>query len=78
MIRVLNPTYVFRLEFKDEISGHMTAIAAQNYPTSTRLTRFFDPLNGKSGCDECLAAIKDALSKAGINCSVTLEKFEHT
>ena len=78
MLQVLNPTYVFKVTFKDEITGMAAAVAAQNYPASTKLTKFFDSANGKTGCDEVLAAIKDALTKAGLTCDVWLDTFKHS
>lgn len=64
MLYVMHPTYTIRLEIQDR---HDNGIS-----------RFFNGLTGKSGCDEVLAVVRAAIESAGIgNVSVLLEKFEH-
>lgn len=82
MMRVLEPTYQMRVTVKDPMrTGSMGTVAAQfkdarDIPPSPH--KFFNSLAGKSGCDEALAAVKDALAKAGIEAEVWLEQFSHT
>lgn len=76
MMRVLDPVYTFRVELRDKMqqpSGNNMQVFTSGAPP--RLQKFFDGLNGKSGCDEAMAAIKDALKN--LDCEVHLERFEH-
>jgi hypothetical protein len=40
--------------------------------------KYFDPFAGKIGCDEVMAAVKDALLKAGIPATVSFDKFDQS
>lgn len=81
-LKVLEPTYRFRVVVKDPVRmASMGTVANQfkdavDQPKSPQ--RWFNGLTGKTGCDEALAAVKDALSKAGIEADVWLEQFSHT
>ena len=94
MMQVLNPTYTLRVEIKDRMRepqsliNTVQAAAAVNVPPfgggemrppkPEPLHKYFDGLAGKTGCDEVVQAVKDALMKYGItNASVSLERFEH-
>jgi hypothetical protein len=59
---ILHPTYSLRVELQD---------------TNLTARKFADPMTGKTGCDEVLAAVKKALDGIGIPVTVRLEKFDH-
>ena len=46
-------------------------------PTPYNGHKFADEYNGKTGCDEALAAIKKAISDAGLVADIRLTKFDH-
>lgn len=84
MLQVLSPTYTIRVEIKDkqQSQGHSLVVGSAQRPGEFRdiqkLHQFFEGMDGKTGCDEVLAAVRNALQKAGIqNVSVSLERFEH-
>ena len=80
MMRVLDPTYTMRVTIKDKTrcgDNLSQAITAQG-GEPPKLHKFFAPLQGKVGCDEAIAAVKDALAKAGIDAEVWLEQFSHS
>lgn len=79
MMMVLNPTYTLQIVIKDApptvnqaamqgLGGQMSATAFQR--------KWFNDATGKTGCDDVLAAVKEALSKAGLDACVRLERFE--
>ena len=80
MLAVLNPTYTLRLVIKDALPEPMNyqigqqQLASLNSPVDRR---WYNGLAGKTGCDEVLAAVRDALSKAGIQADIRLDRFEH-
>jgi hypothetical protein len=90
-MRVLHPTYTLRIDIKDvppsaqmhvgvgagvAVSGY----AGQQFAHSGGIGchKYFNPLANKIGCDEVMAAVKDALLKAGIQADISFEKFEQT
>ena len=85
MMQVLYPTYTLEIEVKDVppqsnsmsgLQGQMGTLAGvPSAPYSPY--KWFNSGAGKTGCDEVLAVVRDALSKAGIQASVRFEKFEH-
>ena len=82
MMQVLSPTYTLRLEIRDKLSSvPIDGLSTQHPPAlSPPAYKFFDGLNGKTGCDEVLAAVKSALEKsdlASLDISLSLERFEH-
>lgn len=86
MMRVLHPTYTLKVEIKDApLSMQMQAApgggyVGQQFATSGDIGRhkYFNPLANKIGCDEVMAAVKDALAKAGLQATVSFDKFEQT
>jgi len=86
MMRVLSPIYTLRLEIVDAVAPQQSftgqgtidpitgTLCLQTFPNPYK---WHNALMGKSGCDEVLAAVKDALEKAGIPAQVSLERFEH-
>ena len=78
MMVVLNPTYTLRVVIKDEIAQNMIfqgQAASQNPPPTGR--KWYDPSASRTGCDQVLSAVKDALAKAGVQAEVSFDKFEH-
>ena len=75
MLMVMHPTYELRVEIKDVAAQQVTFSANPAEPYNGH--KFFDGLKGKTGCDEVLAAVKDALAKAGLQADVSLQKFSH-
>ena len=80
MMVVLNPTYSLRVVIQDASpqtmtyqAGSQTGMAMQNPPPGRK---WWDPLAGKTGCDNVLAVVKDALAKAGLEAQVSFDRFE--
>jgi hypothetical protein len=85
MMLVLHPTYTLRIEIKDIPQPQMQAAPGGGYMgqqfTNTAdacRPKYFNPLANKIGCDEVMAAVKDALTKAGMQATVSFDKFEQT
>jgi hypothetical protein len=89
MMLRLHPTYTLRIEIKDvppspQVQAGVGGVAAgyvgQQLVNSGDIGRrkYFDPFAGKIGCDEVMAAVKDALAKAGIPATVSFDKFEQS
>jgi hypothetical protein len=84
MFMVMSPTYKMTVTIKDRLpqqQGNMmsaqgVAMSIGSEPKSPY--KFADMLHGKTGCDEALAAVKDALSKAGLEAEVFFDQFSHT
>ena len=75
MMTILHPTYTLRIEIQDKPretgSGVMTGETLSG-------RKFSDPINGKTGCDEVIQTVHEALDKAGIrNFLISLESFQH-
>lgn len=85
MMRVLVPTYTLRIEIGDPIPTPVQGVAmgvahhqyqAQVDPGTGQ--KYWNGLTGKSGCDEVVKAVQEALSKANVShATVTFERFEH-
>jgi hypothetical protein len=82
MLAALNPTYSLRVIIKDALpepmsyqAGQQAGMAAMNSPANGR--KWYNGLTGKTGCDDVLSAVRDALNKVGIQAEVSLDKFEH-
>lgn len=84
MMMVLSPTYKMTVTVKDRLPVQQgNSISAQTVAMSIGMEpkspyKFADMLHGKTGCDEALAAVKDALAKAGLEAEVSFEQFSHT
>lgn len=76
MLIVLHPTYSLRVEIKDRPVPQGGNFGIGSDQVITRPHKWFDTSTGKVGCDEVLAAVKDALSKAGLDADVSFDKFE--
>lgn len=80
-MKSLEPTYTLRVAIVDaasEITPHMLQaqmLQGQFGATPNSARKYFK--DGKTGCDEVLAAVREALLKAGIRAEVTFERFEH-
>jgi hypothetical protein len=85
---VLNPTYSLRVVITDELPDQtmrgQTGMVWHEVPEGQYLRqpapsghKWHDPLAGKTGCDEVLSAVKDALAKAGLQAEVHFVSFEH-
>lgn len=64
---VMYPTYSFTIAVHDRVHQNAmtgTSIGFQAEPPS--LYKFYDPAKGKTGCDEAMKAVVDALNKAGL------------
>lgn len=79
----LFPTYTLRIEIRDgapvaqqfQAGQAMHAVIGGAVPANPT-GKYYSP--AKTGCDDVLVAVRDALVKAGIpNANVTLERFEH-
>lgn len=73
MMIVLHPTYTLRVEVQDQYE--------MNYDKKPGCfsdgRRFFNSASGKTGCDEVMAVVKEALLKAGLDhFAVSLERYE--
>ena len=80
MMVVLNPTYTLRVTIRDETAqgsnmqaGFQGQMSSLNPPSGRK---WWDPLTDKTGCDQVLSAVKDALAKAGLQASVDFDRFE--
>lgn len=62
MMIALHPTYTLRVELQDSALGSR---------------QFANGLEGTTGCDEVVKAVKKALEGIGIPYTVRLEKFEN-
>jgi hypothetical protein len=84
MLRVLYPTYTLKIEIKDippsaQMQGAVAMVMRPDgYMGNDCQNKYFNSVTGKTGCDEVLAAVKDALAKAGIQATLSFEKFEHS
>jgi hypothetical protein len=86
MMRILHPTYTLKIEIKDvPPSMQMQAEPGGGYVGSQFAAsgdigrhKYFNSLANKTGCDEVMAAVKDALVKAGIQADISFERFEQT
>lgn len=84
MMMVLSPTYRMTVTIKDRLptqqgnstSAQTAAMSIGAEPKSPY--KFADMLRGKTGCDEAMAAVKDALAKAGLEAEVSFDQFSHT
>lgn len=82
MFVVLHPTYTLSVTIRDahQLMNNQAEIGC-GFEGGKVVTlsghKYFDSQRGKSGCDEALAAVKSALSKAGIEADVSLDRFEH-
>lgn len=76
MLQVLNPTYSLRVVIKDELPTPvmMDQMTSMQSPYSRK---WYDPLAGKTGCDDVLSAVKEALAKAGLQAEISFVSFEH-
>ena len=75
MLITLHPTYTFRVEITDRPRALGNEIQAGETMSGRQ---FSDPLKNKTGCDEALMAVHEALSKAGIrNFTISLDRFDH-
>lgn len=81
MMILMHPTYTLKIEIQDR-PPQQNAI----YPNQMATLQGGSPVDphkfyrsGKTGCDDVLAAVKDALAKAGLSDGVTVsfERFEH-
>jgi hypothetical protein len=82
MLAVLNPTYSLRVIIKDalpENASYQTGIPGQQAGSiqAANGRKWYNGLTGKTGCDDVLSAVRDALNKVGIQAEVSLDKFEH-
>jgi hypothetical protein len=82
MMVVLHPTYTLTITVKDrsslsaQLSGVGKIATCQSAPVNPY--KYFGGYNSnRSGCDEILVAVRDALAKAGIAAEISLERFEH-
>ena len=79
MLAVLHPTYTLRVTVKDRMrvadANSAQGLASLGKPQNPH--RFFNGLTGKTGCDEVLVAVKEALQSKGIVCEIMFERFEH-
>lgn len=88
MMITLYPTYQLRVEVKDRPPQTGQAMAGafqastggslQALGQSPSPYKWYGAFGEKTGCDDVLAAVKKALSDAGIQATVTLERFEHS
>lgn len=84
MMQILWPTYTLRVTIKDMLTESGTAISVPGFAGINSTLMAQTPQHkfhkdGKTGCDEALAAVRAALQKAGLpNAVVTLERYEHT
>lgn len=83
MMMVLSPTYRMTVTIKDKMpqtSGAMGSGTAQaSMGAEIRSPyKFGDTVNGKTGCDEALAAVKKALADAGLDAQVFFDQFSHS
>jgi hypothetical protein len=82
MMRLLHPTYTLTIEIKDVLpSIQAGVVVAQSFgPSSPDIAghKYFKPMANKIGCDEVMAAVKDALAKAGIPATVSFDKFDQS
>lgn len=88
MLQILNPKYTLRIEITDLLPSPQAlglqggvilarGSGAQDQAPSGRRFHNDTGFVSKTGCDEVLAAVKEALQKAGLgNALVTLERFE--
>ncbi len=78
MLIVLHPAYTFEIVVHDrqapQTNFSMDA-TGQHVPYNGH--KFADEHNGKTGCDEAIAAVKKAISDAGLVADVRLMKFDH-
>lgn len=76
---VLSPTYTLRIEIADRsrvsgpVADGMSGLSFVQNPGSPY--RYFGP--DKTGCDDVLKAVRDALKAANIEATVSFERFEH-
>lgn len=82
MLIVLNPTYSLRVVIKDALPENANSQFQNNNVLSQQQTsmngrKWYNGLTGKTGCDDVLSAVKEALNKANIQAEVSLDKFEH-
>lgn len=83
MMRVLEPTFTFRLTVKDPYRGAQSGSGVIGADGTLVMAgsgrKYHKPERGQIGCDQLLDAIKAALAKAGVdNVTIDLERFEHT
>lgn len=89
MMHALYPTYTLRIEIADVppppnsgifAGAQVGMVGGQGLVSSTYgvpTQKYYNSSMNKTGCDEVLAAVRDALSKAGIQSIISFEKFEH-
>lgn len=74
MFTVLHPTYTLRVDIQDRSRDAGQPILVGETMSGRQFAN--DDLS-KTGCDEVLAAVRDALTKAGIKTfRVSLDKYE--
>ena len=87
MMQVLYPTYTLKVVIQDRradpVPGQITQVQdlsqLQALSNGGAPYRFYGAYGEKTGCDDVLKAVKDALLKANIagGVTVTFERFEH-
>jgi hypothetical protein len=78
VLQILNPTYTLRVEITDRFpEPQVVSPGATSVTNSTFGRQFSNGLTGKTGCDEVLALVRDALESKGVkHFTVSLERFE--
>lgn len=73
MLQILYPTYTLRLRIQDR--GDL--IRDKTFP-HIMSNRYYDSASGKTGCDDVLTQVREALTTAGIVVfELTLDCFDH-
>ncbi len=81
MLIQMHPTYTMRIVICDYRPEPQHGIGVgQQFAAQAGVPphKFFGGMDGATGCDAALEAVRDALKKAGLNANVTFEKFEHS
>ena len=78
MLTLLHPTYTLTVEIQDRLSDAGQQLGGPGmYVTGGQMPTRKYATSGKTGCDEVLMAVKDALHQAGVWATVSLDRFEH-
>lgn len=72
----LYPSFTLKVEVRDGAPQQNVAAQAFTIGGGAGYPKWHKPHEGKTGCDDLLAAVKAALAEKGIIASVTLDKFE--
>jgi hypothetical protein len=78
MLIVLHPAYTFEIVVHDRPAPQTNfSVSHDGQPVPYNGHKFADEHNGKTGCDEAIAAVKKAIADAGLVADVRLTKFDH-